>query len=261
MVRKKYNPTIPSKRFFTNLFFLEKQSLQRSNLLTLRPNKVYNKTKQGAFVLRGLRKLRRMPSPGLCFNLLKNCQYIAVKTAYNNFYCKQYLTYINIFNQATTLPRLTSSFIGHLNYLNLREAFLTPKIFAPNLITQLSAIPYNLPLCFLKNLSNSKPTYALSTGSAAIKVKAKKRNKLTAVKLASEQLIYLLSLTECLIGTLLGESSSKISLGKFSSPLKKKLVTKVRGVAMNPVDHPNGGRTKSKSPELSPWGWIAKQTK
>jgi len=26
----------------------------------------------------------------------------------------------------------------------------------------------------------------------------------------------------------------------------------VRGVAMNPVDHPNGGRTKAKQPELSP---------
>jgi large subunit ribosomal protein L2 len=30
--------------------------------------------------------------------------------------------------------------------------------------------------------------------------------------------------------------------------------SKVRGVAMNPVDHPHGGRTKSNSPERSPWG-------
>ena len=32
------------------------------------------------------------------------------------------------------------------------------------------------------------------------------------------------------------------------------LVIAVRGVAKNPVDHPNGGRTKAKQPELSPWG-------
>ena len=32
----------------------------------------------------------------------------------------------------------------------------------------------------------------------------------------------------------------------------------VRGVAMNPVDHPHGGRTKSNSPEVTPWGKIAK---
>jgi len=28
--------------------------------------------------------------------------------------------------------------------------------------------------------------------------------------------------------------------------------SKVRGVAMNPVDHPHGGRTKTNSPELTP---------
>jgi large subunit ribosomal protein L2 len=35
----------------------------------------------------------------------------------------------------------------------------------------------------------------------------------------------------------------------------------VRGVAMNPVDHPHGGRTKTNSPELTPWGKIAKYNK
>jgi len=35
----------------------------------------------------------------------------------------------------------------------------------------------------------------------------------------------------------------------------------VRGVAMNPVDHPHGGRTKTNKPEVSPWGWVAKFNK
>jgi large subunit ribosomal protein L2 len=35
----------------------------------------------------------------------------------------------------------------------------------------------------------------------------------------------------------------------------------VRGVAMNPVDHPHGGRTKSNSPEVTPWGKIAKRNR
>ncbi len=30
---------------------------------------------------------------------------------------------------------------------------------------------------------------------------------------------------------------------------------------MNPVDHPNGGRTKAKQPEKTPWGWVAKNSK
>jgi large subunit ribosomal protein L2 len=32
-------------------------------------------------------------------------------------------------------------------------------------------------------------------------------------------------------------------------------------VAMNPVDHPHGGRTKTNKPEVSPWGWVTKYNK
>lgn len=35
----------------------------------------------------------------------------------------------------------------------------------------------------------------------------------------------------------------------------------VRGVAMNPVDHPHGGRAKTNSPEVTPWGKIAKRNR
>jgi len=43
---------------------------------------------------------------------------------------------------------------------------------------------------------------------------------------------------------------------KWSNYLGKKSL--VRGVAMNPVDHPHGGRTKTNKPEVSPWGWVTK---
>lgn len=42
---------------------------------------------------------------------------------------------------------------------------------------------------------------------------------------------------------------------------KKNWRPSVRGVAMNPVDHPHGGRTKTNSPEVTPWGKIAKLNK
>jgi large subunit ribosomal protein L2 len=41
-------------------------------------------------------------------------------------------------------------------------------------------------------------------------------------------------------------------LSKCGNNLKVGFKSKVRGVAMNPVDHPHGGRTKSSSPEISP---------
>lgn len=36
---------------------------------------------------------------------------------------------------------------------------------------------------------------------------------------------------------------------------------RVRGIARNPVDHPNGGRSNSPSPSRSPWGWVAKHAR
>jgi len=54
--------------------------------------------------------------------------------------------------------------------------------------------------------------------------------------------------------------SQKFSvIGKAGSSIKKGSKQIVRGVAMNPVDHPNGGRTKTNKPEKSLWGWIAKR--
>lgn len=42
---------------------------------------------------------------------------------------------------------------------------------------------------------------------------------------------------------------------------KKRLIGKrpiVRGVAMNPVDHPHGGQTSGGRPSVSPWGKLTK---
>jgi large subunit ribosomal protein L2 len=41
-------------------------------------------------------------------------------------------------------------------------------------------------------------------------------------------------------------------LGSAGMNTKLGFKSKVRGVAMNPVDHPHGGRTKSNNPEKSP---------
>lgn len=48
-------------------------------------------------------------------------------------------------------------------------------------------------------------------------------------------------------------------IGKAGINIKKGKKQIVRGVAMNPVDHPNGGRTKTNKPEKSIWGWVAKR--
>jgi large subunit ribosomal protein L2 len=55
--------------------------------------------------------------------------------------------------------------------------------------------------------------------------------------------------------------NSAIVWGSAGSKKITGLKPHVRGVAKNPVDHPHGGRTKTNSPELTPWGKIAKHNK
>jgi large subunit ribosomal protein L2 len=52
--------------------------------------------------------------------------------------------------------------------------------------------------------------------------------------------------------------SNKQFLTKAGINRHKNIRPTVRGVAMNPVDHPHGGRCKTNSPEVTPWSRIAK---
>jgi ribosomal protein L2 len=54
---------------------------------------------------------------------------------------------------------------------------------------------------------------------------------------------------------------SRLTEGKWGFSFHSHKKINVRGVAMNPVDHPNGGRAKSVQPEKSPWNWVAKKSK
>ena len=51
------------------------------------------------------------------------------------------------------------------------------------------------------------------------------------------------------------------SIGKAGAVRWRGIRPTVRGVAMNPIDHPHGGRTKTNVPEVTPWGKIAKRGK
>ena len=125
----------------------------------------------------------------------------------------------------------------------------------------LKYITLNFNMNYIFNNSNQYITYSKSSGVNSLKKIDLKKVKLARVELPSKKLklfsinIYaILSITKNLF-------IHKIIEGGWGYAKTTKKVINVRGVAKNPVDHPNGGRTKSKQPELSPWGWIAKKTK
>jgi len=60
------------------------------------------------------------------------------------------------------------------------------------------------------------------------------------------------------VGRVAGEDHRMESIGKAGRNRNKGWRPTVRGEAMNPIDHPHGGRTRGGRPEVTPWGQIAK---
>jgi large subunit ribosomal protein L2 len=103
--------------------------------------------------------------------------------------------------------------------------------------------------------------YARSAGVYCILLSKDSDKNIAKIRLPSSKHI-LISL-DCM--ATLGRSSNLYSnkqiIGKAGRNVLSGQRPSVRGVAMNPVDHPHGGRTKTNSPELTPWGKIAKFNK
>lgn len=127
-------------------------------------------------------------------------------------------------------------------------------------------------LCFIKNIPDiieisniivfSKISYAKSSGTFCRIKKQKKTKKKLILLILPSKLEKLVSIgSKAFIGKNTNFKVNEIIEGKFGFSKKKKKKINVRGVAMNPVDHPNGGRTKTVQPERSPWAWVAKKTK
>ncbi len=62
----------------------------------------------------------------------------------------------------------------------------------------------------------------------------------------------------CILGKLSNVLHKKETIGSAGLNIKLGYRPSVRGIAMNPVDHPHGGRTNTIKPEVSPWGWVTK---
>lgn len=56
------------------------------------------------------------------------------------------------------------------------------------------------------------------------------------------------------LGTLSNTQSNQVVIGKAGRNRLKGIRPTVRGIAMNPVDHPHGGRSNGGRPSVTPWG-------
>lgn len=193
--------------------------------------------------------------------ILKAVSYSVVQDYITNkFYKKEYISLVNIYNNVSLL---TSSCVFFPGFLYLNYALNKLKKNIQNYIghfIELRLIPINSIVSNIYNKTNNKITYSKSPGCNSIKKKYVKKSKLIYVKLPSTKVIILSENTFALFSKTFSKNN-KSTAGGWGNVINRLKKVNVRGVAKNPVDHPNGGRTKSKQPEMSPWGWVAKLNK
>lgn len=111
-------------------------------------------------------------------------------------------------------------------------------------------------------LQNKTNTYAVSAGTFCFIKNKNFLTKLLFVKLPSKKCLFFDFMCLATVGRVSNIYSMYTVYGSFSKKNNLKCSgSKVRGIAKNPVDHPNGGRSKIKQPFKNPWGCIAKRGK
>jgi len=161
---------------------------------------------------------------------------------------------------------------GSLSYITLTSGFFLGDY---NYTTNLP--PYlwyfhkpgvTVLLFFLKKFSifngltvKTTSKYAKANGTFCQVLEIFEDLNLAKVMLPSGQSKVVTTLKFVTLGRCANLLSNREVYGKAGSLRNRGIKPKVRGVAMNPVDHPHGGRSNTSKPEVSPWGWVTKKTK
>ncbi len=119
---------------------------------------------------------------------------------------------------------------------------------------------FSIPVgTFINNISlmqNKKPKYSLAAGTFCQFLQRTQHESF--IRLPSTQIISISNNSFAVVGSLSNGLNNSVVLGKAGRNRFLGFRPKVRGIAMNPVDHPHGGRTNGGMPSVSPWSRPAK---
>lgn len=220
-----------------------------------------NKNNNNNYIKRK-KKMYNAKSINLNKNVFKNICTIINKAFYQQKPYKKFLISSTYTNFNLVLPGIDGINIGKIMY-NFNTIYSNKKIFFfKGFVFYIYLAPINVLISNVTNNLNSKITYAKAGGTyCKIRKSKKSKKKLIKIVLPSNKEILVNKMTKSYLGKNTNFKISQLIEGKWGYGFHKTKHINVRGVAMNPVDHPNGGRTKTVKPEKSPWNWIAKKKK
>jgi len=243
---KKFKKLIPSYRHKTDvkLFDNTPSSLTYSKKLT--KNNTKNLIKRKKIIYKHF-------FINLNFIYNNNLNIITKNYIYQTKPYKKYLVSTSLNGTRYITPGIENVNPGKILYSHSQFKYVYKTFFLKGFITYLHKLPTNSLCSNATNLCNNKITFAKSGGTyCKLKKNKKSKKKLLLLQLPSTQEILLTKNTKVYVGKNQNFKTNQLVEGKWGAgfSLKKKIA--VRGVAMNPVDHPNGGRTKTVQPERSP---------
>jgi len=255
LILKKFKKKIPSFRHKKTL------NIYDNNFIFLK-NKKFTKYLIKKNLIK--RKKKFYPNKLININFNKfNHIYLICKSFFYDF--KPYKKFIKcktIYNIDYTIPGIMYLNVGKVLYNYKKLIYNLRRFVIRGLVLSLEIMPYNSKFSNLSNFLDNKITYAKSSGTFCKKKQTKKtKKKLIVVILPSNKELFLNKNCKAYYGENQNFRINSLIEGKYGYSLHKKKKIKVRGVAMNPVDHPNGGRAKTVQPEKSPWNWVAKHKK
>lgn len=262
MIYRRENPNTPAKRFRSVILNPIGTKLSRKNFAIF-----YQKTVGKHFGKQtcGRRKKSVYKSK---FNLFygvheRNCSVLTQISL-----ARRYKTFVGLLKYSngamSALPLFSGAYINQV--LKVWPHSKNPKIhyFAGLETGSTVMLKYlNITSCFfnVRDYHHLAAFFCRAGGTFCIMVRFNAERGVCTVKLPSTKFINVHETSYVMLGRNSNILIRGIWLGKAGYNIRRGYRPAVRGVAMNPVDHPHGGRTKSNSPERTPWGKVAKFNK
>lgn len=188
------------------------------------------------------------------FNFISNNSVsLIISLIYLNISKKYYFLNLNNLTYKY-IPAIYGIFVSNYIINSYNIYYLNNK--NNNIISSFLPLYYIQLYTIISNITNykNKISYIRSSGTFGLLLRNNIDNNISTILLPSSKYIYINNSIGCYVGRNFNIFKNKEYLGSYSESFFNGIKSSVRGVAMNPVDHPNGGRTKAKSPELSLWG-------
>lgn len=253
MILKKLHPKTPGTR---HQIIIEKKDLAKNNIILKKYLKgrkfIAGRSPQTGHITthhRGGIKKKKLRLMTLTF---KNAIQILITTFYdsnrNSFVCLKYDFLHKIFGLYPATEELCSG--------TLLESGLKTENFKMGYILPLDKIPVGTQIHSISNQNKNNIIFTRAAGCSSQILQ--KSNTDVKIKLTSGKIVSISSKIFATIGVVSNKNFNSKIIGKAG---KRRLIGRrpiVRGVAMNPVDHPHGGQTSGGRPSVSPWGKLTK---